>query len=370
MKSFLLAIETSCDETAAAVFELRRDARSAGELLRSEVVASQITSHQPYGGVVPELASREHLKNLPLVVKDALLKSGVAIDSIKAVSATRGPGLKGCLLVGWEYAKGLAYARGIPLIAVNHLEAHLNSCFLMPNDQQPEFPCLALLVSGGHTSLATWELPNKISVVAQTRDDAAGEAFDKIAALMGYPYPGGPALAAAAAKPDANKHAYEFPIGMADDSSAFSFSGFKTAVARKIAELSTLDAKERIDVAASAQEAIVEALLVKVDSAVQKNKVKSLLLTGGVAANGRLREKLAHFAAAKQLKFCVPAAKWCTDNAAMVGAAGLAAYQRDYAMYEQWLSGQRADSCLGLDVSFEVSAAARWPLGEPLHGQR
>lgn len=366
MERLLLAIETSCDETAAAVFDLKPRLEQAGSLLRSEVVSSQVKAHEPYGGVVPELASREHIRNLPLVIEQALGLAHCSMDDVAVVAATRGPGLNGCLLVGLGYAKGLAFASGAALIPVNHLEAHLFASFLMERSLQPLFPCLALLVSGGHTSLVLWSSEAEFQTIASTRDDAAGEAFDKVASLLGFPYPGGPALAAAADEWGERPCGFSFPIGMPDDSSAFSFSGFKTAVLRTVQEVGSLTGGKRGEIAAAVQEGVTDALLKKIEDALAQHGVRSILLTGGVAANRRIRQRVQDCAESRGLRFCAPKPKWCTDNAAMVGAAGLAAYQREPEVYDNW-SKSNTQFRLGPYAPFDLSAFPRWSLGEAIN---
>jgi N6-L-threonylcarbamoyladenine synthase len=314
----LVAIETSCDETAVAVLD-------RNGVLKAELVSSQINLHRPYGGVVPELAAREHLTNLPILFERALLEAGIVVQDVSAIAATRGPGLNGCLLVGLTFAKSFAVARGIPFIPVNHLEGHLWAGDLVENS--PKAPFLALLVSGGNTAIVLVKGFRDYTVVAETLDDAVGEAFDKVAMMLGLSYPGGPALSRLAATGDPLK--YQLPIGIPDDPLALSFSGLKTAVSRLIAELKsqnagTLEAGTVADVAASVESNLVQALSVKLISALEKySEARSVLLTGGVAANTRLRERLTSIAAERSIRFVVPLQKWCTDNAAMIGAVAL-----------------------------------------------
>lgn len=354
MERFLLAIESSCDETAAAVFALDQPAPHPGSALCCEVIASQVAEHAPYGGVVPELASREHIKNLPVVVGEALAKAGADAAQLAAVAVTRGPGLNGCLLVGVEYAKGLAYASGADLIGIHHLEAHLAASFLLETGEQPEFPCLALLVSGGHSSLVLWHGARRYQTIAETRDDAAGEAFDKVAALLGLGYPGGPALAAAAeAVEPTDVGRFEFPIGVPNDSASFSFSGFKTAVQRAVRSCGALDQRQVRAIASAAQGAIIEALIAKVEQAIDSCSPRSLLLAGGVAANRCLRERAAESCARHGLKLCILPPRWCTDNAAMVGACALR-------ILADGAAGAGRDARLKLSMS----SRARWPLDE------
>ncbi|MCB0325002.1 MAG: tRNA (adenosine(37)-N6)-threonylcarbamoyltransferase complex transferase subunit TsaD, partial [Bdellovibrionales bacterium] len=261
----LLAIETSCDETAVAVLDVEPFLSGApvGTYLKADLISSQAKLHQPYGGVVPELASRAHLINVPLMVEEALRLAGASLDTVSAIAVTRGPGLKGCLLVGLCYAKALSHARGVPLLAVHHIEGHLLAGELLPPDERPQWPVLALVVSGGHTMLVLMRGLGDYTVIAKTRDDAAGEAFDKGATLLGLPYPGGPQLSARAKDGDPTR--FKLPVGVADDPTSFSFSGLKTAVQRLIHQLGE-EAREPQtvnDLSASLQHAIVRALVEK-----------------------------------------------------------------------------------------------------------
>ncbi|MBP9837712.1 MAG: tRNA (adenosine(37)-N6)-threonylcarbamoyltransferase complex transferase subunit TsaD, partial [Proteobacteria bacterium] len=234
----LLAIETSCDETAVALLDLSKpisETSSSSEFLKSEIIASQIKLHQAYGGVVPELASREHLINLPLLIKKTIDDNSLNTDQIKAVAVTRGPGLKGCLLVGLTFAKFFAFSKNVPLLCINHLEGHVFSGNMLAREERPEYPYLTLLVSGGHTELILVEAYRKYKIICRTKDDAVGEAFDKSATLIGLPYPGGPQLAKRAETGD--EESFRFPYGMPEDDSAFSFSGIKTAISREVKSL-------------------------------------------------------------------------------------------------------------------------------------
>lgn len=336
----ILAIETSCDETAVALYS------PATAALHADLVSSQIKLHLPYGGVVPELAAREHLQALPLLVGEALHTAGAKLTEVSAVAVTRGPGLKGCLLVGISFAKGLALARNLPLLGINHLEGHLFVGDLGQNGELSlTFPTLALLVSGGHTLLVLVRGVRDYEVVASTRDDAAGEAFDKIATLLGLPYPGGPALAARAAHGNAAR--VSLPVALPNDLSSFSFSGLKTAV-RRLVDAPTFKRDEQsiADLAAAAQEAIVRALTEKTIAAANRLRPQSLLLTGGVAANARLQESLKAFAARAGIPLHLPPKRWCTDNAAMIAAAAA----RLWAARPQYSDG------------LEFDALPRWPL--------
>lgn len=312
---YILGIETSCDETSAAVV-------ADGTRVLANVVASQIELHQRYGGVVPELASRQHLENLPVVVRAALAESGLQVGNINAVAVTYGPGLIGALLVGVSFAKALALARQIPVVAVHHTVAHAYGCWL-GNGALP-LPAVGLIVSGGHTSLLYWQSHEHLRILGTTRDDAAGEAFDKVARLLGLPYPGGAALERLAREGD--PAAIRFPRAWLEpDSLDFSFSGLKTAVANY---LKAHPGASRADVAASFQQAVVEVLVRKTMMAAKRERVQSIILAGGVAANTYLRQQLARAAREAGCPFFVPQPEFCTDNAAMVASAGFYRLQR------------------------------------------
>ena len=317
----LLALETSCDETALALFDIdgfRAGVRSRDELLRAEIVSSQLKLHEPYGGVVPELAAREHLSNLPPLVRELLKRGNISLKELSAVAVTRGPGLNGCLLVGLSFAKALALGLEIPLIPVNHLEAHMFAAELDAEIREYEYPALSLLVSGGHTELILIERFRKYRVVARTRDDAVGEAFDKCATLLRLPYPGGPALSQLSES--GRPGAFSFPRGMPEHEDAFSFSGVKTAVSREVERLGDQMNVEqtRADLAHAVQTALVEALVEKSSAAITKHRPGTLVLTGGVAANSLLRTRLKAVCDKRGLDFKVPEQRWCTDNAAMI----------------------------------------------------
>jgi N6-L-threonylcarbamoyladenine synthase len=304
----VLGIETSCDDTAAAVL--------VDGCVRSSVVSSQDAVHGPYGGVVPELASREHFRNLLPVLDAALDRAGVSLADVDAVAVTRGPGLVGSLLVGLSTAKGIAIARGVPLVGVNHLEGHVLSALL---ERPVSFPFLALLVSGGHTSLYVARDLGRYACVGRTRDDAAGEAFDKAAMILGLGYPGGRAVDVSAreGRPDAIRFPRaRLPHGGHD----FSFSGLKTAVWQHVASAGG-DVRTP-DVAASVQEAIVDVLVDASLAAAAAHATARLVVAGGVAANSRLRARLAEAAAARGLDVILPSLGLCTDNAAMIAYAG------------------------------------------------
>lgn len=302
----ILAIETSCDETAAAVVE-------SGSVVRSSIVSSQVELHARYGGVVPEVASRAHLDLIVPVVSAAVSEAGLETTDIDAIAATHGPGLVGALLVGVSAAKSLALVWDVPFVAVNHLEAHLYAAFLEEPDL--EMPMVVLLVSGGHTILVVMEDHLRYRVLGATVDDAAGEAFDKVARFMGLGYPGGPAIDRLSVQGDPDSIA--FPRAMANDGWNFSFSGVKTAVVnhvRKNPGVSTAD------VAASFQEAVVDVLVDKARRAAREIGAKAICLAGGVAANSRLRARTAQVCEADGIRAVIPSRAMCTDNAAMVAA--------------------------------------------------
>jgi len=322
----VLGIESSCDETAAAVL-------ADGRRVLSSVVASQDALHAPYGGVVPELASRRHLEVIVPVVKKALADAGARLPDLDGVAVTQGPGLVGSLLVGCAVAKALAWVYRTPLVGVNHLEGHIYAAFL--TDDPPAHPFLALVVSGGHTALYHARAPLEYALVGQTRDDAAGEAFDKVAKLLGLGFPGGPIIETTATTGDPK--AITFPLAhMSDRAPDFSFSGVKTSVSLYVKRHGHLSGQQVADVAASFQAAVVKMLVRKSVKAALRLGVKRLVLTGGVAANGPLRAGLAAEAAEHGLTVHVPPRPLCTDNAAMITAAGT----------ERLRAGERADLTL------------------------
>lgn len=312
--TWILGIETSCDETSAAVV---RD----GSYVASNVVASQIAIHRQYGGVVPEVASRQHLEKITYVVEKAIKDAGLGFHDIDGVAVTVGPGLIGALLVGVAAAKAYSYALKIPLMPVHHLEAHLYANFLAHSELTP--PLICLVVSGGHTSLILLKNHLEYEILGATRDDAAGEAFDKIARVLGLPYPGGPALEDLASQGD--PQAVQFPRAwLGKNSLEFSFSGLKTAVLNFLKSNSEEEGKEFFlsDVAASFQAAVVEVLVEKTILAAKMSGVRDVCLAGGVAANSTLRELFEQKAGLEGLRFYFPEKKLCTDNAAMVACAG------------------------------------------------
>ncbi len=333
----ILGIESSCDETAAAVVE-------DGARIVSSVVASQLDTHAKYGGVVPELASREHLRAIVPVVREALERAGTGYGDLAAVAATSGPGLVGSLLVGLTYAKAISFARGLPLIGVNHIEGHIHA---VVSQAQVEYPALALVVSGGHTHLFELAAPCRYRLLGRTRDDAAGEAFDKVAKLLGFGYPGGPVIDALA--PHGNPHAVRFTLArMKGNALDFSFSGLKTAVLRWVqardlaAEIAArrellgrvrrpsveqwleVTPRETLDLVASFQYTVVEELLRRAAAAAEQVQARALVVSGGVACNSGLRAA----AAAMRLPYPVhfPSAALSTDNAAMIAAAAFPKY--------------------------------------------
>lgn len=311
----VLGIETSCDETAAAVV------RGGREVL-SSVVSSQVDLHARFGGVVPEIASRAHVELITPVIAEAMLSAGVEAKDIDLVAATMGPGLVGALLVGVSSAKALAMVWDVPFVGVNHLEAHMHAAFL--DEPDFELPAVVLLVSGGHTMLVHWQEDGSYSLLGETQDDAAGEAFDKVSRYLGLGYPGGPVIDKLAGEGDAS--IVKFPRPMLNDGYAFSFSGLKTSVVnyvRKNPEVATED------VAAAFQEAVVDLLVTKARRAAVEVGAKALCLAGGVAANSWLRERLLSVCVEEGLQAYLPSREMCTDNAAMVAAAGWHRYLID-----------------------------------------
>ncbi|HSF79810.1 MAG TPA: tRNA (adenosine(37)-N6)-threonylcarbamoyltransferase complex transferase subunit TsaD [Anaerolineales bacterium] len=335
----VLGIETSCDETAAAVVE-------SGRLILSSLVASQVDLHAQFGGVFPEVASRQHVRTIYPIVEGALQAAHLDLREVDAIAVTRGPGLPGSLVVGMNAAKGLALGSGLPLIGVNHLEAHIYSAWLHAAEEEPapepEFPLLALLVSGGHTELVLVSGHLQYQRLGATLDDAAGEAFDKVGRLLDLPYPGGPSIQRVAETGD--PQAFDFPRAWLEDTWNFSFSGLKTAVLREVRRLEgrvqTLPVSH---LAASFQAAVVDVLLGKTLRAAQAYKARQILVAGGVSANRALRKA---FQEQSPLKLHIPPISLCTDNAAMIAGAG----------YFRYLQGQ--GDGLGMDV------LPNWPLSE------
>ena len=340
----ILGIDTSCDDTSASVME-------DGSKILSNIVSSQTEIHARYNGIVPELASRRHIEMILPVVEESLKKADVSLSEISAIAVCHGPGLIGSLLVGCSFAKAVCYSKGIPLIAVNHLEGHLLSAFL--ESPSPEFPFLSLVVSGGHTSLYIAEDFGKYTEIGRTRDDAAGEAFDKVSKLLGLGYPGGPVIDRLAA--EGNPHAIEFPRAYLPETFDFSFSGLKTAVLNYLrvqeqkigsaeaqmsappqpplgkggieggvsSELQNFRTSALVsDIAASFQAAVIDVLARKVEWAVKKERINRVTLSGGVSANSSLRKRINEIGKGKGWEVFMPSTALCTDNAAMIACAG------------------------------------------------
>jgi N6-L-threonylcarbamoyladenine synthase len=309
MDELYLGIETSCDDTSCAIFSPARGVvvhRTAAQL-----------DHERYGGVVPEIASRSHMRTLLPLYESVMADSNAALSALAGIGVTNGPGLTGSLLVGLSFAKALAYASGVPLAGIHHIEGHILANAL---EGPLELPALVLVVSGGHTQLVLMERVGRYEVVGSTRDDAAGEAFDKIGKLLDLPFPGGPAVERAAREGDAT--AYDFPRGLRRSGECdFSFSGLKTAVRLAVEALDELGPRVVADVAASAQEAIVEILVEKSLLGLERTGARRLYLAGGVAANGRLRAAIEQRLAGSSIPVSWPRPEYCTDNAAMIACA-------------------------------------------------
>jgi N6-L-threonylcarbamoyladenine synthase len=346
----VLGVETSCDETAASVVE-------DGRLVRSDVVASQILVHAQYGGVVPEVASRQHVATIAPVLRRAVADAGIGFADLDGIAVTHGPGLVGALLVGVETAKSLAYALKKPLVGVNHLAGHLAAVFLedpkpFATPGPPPFPHLALLVSGGHTALIRVDGPQQTRLLGSTRDDAAGEAFDKVGKMLGLGYPGGVKVDKLSATGDGGKFALPRALAGRDDVD-FSFSGLKTAVrelltARPGGLESPPEGAELADLCASFQEAVVDVLVRKSRRALVLQGLSDLIVCGGVAANSGLRKGLAAAAAEDGFRLYVPSPKRCTDNASMIAAAGTQLLMR----------GLRAPLDLSVDPGLPLNSGA------------
>ena len=331
---YILAIESSCDETSAAVVVNGRE-------VLSNVIASQISTHEKYGGVVPEVASRMHIEAVSGVVEEALLEANITLDKIDAIGVTYGPGLVGALLVGLSYAKALAFTLGVPLVGVNHMQGHINANYIQHKDLKPPF--ITLVVSGGHTHLVEVKDYQNYEILGRTRDDASGEAFDKISRAMGLGYPGGPIIDKLAKQ--GNKHAIEFPRAFLDDSYDFSFSGLKSAVLNYL-NAQKMKKQEIVveDVAASFQEAVVEVLATKAVHAAEEKGYKTIALSGGVAANSALRDKITKMAGEKGIEIKFPRIELCTDNAAMIGCAG----------YHNFINGKIDDMSLNAVPNLKI----------------
>ncbi len=329
----ILAIETSCDETSASIIEAELKFKREKIKILSNIISSQVDLHKRYGGVVPEVASRAHMKNIvPLTytaLKQIETKTGQSspagiLNKIEAIAVTIGPGLIGSLLVGVNFAKTLAYILNKPIVPINHLEGHIYINFVNTDQlktSRPKFPVLCLIISGGHTSLILIKDYFKHQVLGQTLDDAAGEAFDKIGKLLNLPYPGGPSIEREAR--DGNKIAFTFPRPMIDSPDFnFSFSGLKTAVLYEVKnQKSTIKKKTIADIAASAQQAIIDVLIKKTIRAIEKYKVNTIMIGGGVAANKELGKQFKTQSSKLKVSFIAPPTKLCTDNAAMIGVA-------------------------------------------------
>ena len=331
----ILGIETSCDETAAAVVKNGRE-------VLSNVINSQIDIHKQYGGVVPEIASRCHIEAVNVVIDEALEKAGVTFSDIDAIAVTYGPGLVGALLVGVSTAKALAYALKKPLVHVHHIKGHICANYVAHHDLKPPFICL--VASGGHSHIVYAEDFMKYEIMGMTRDDAAGEAFDKIARILGLGYPGGPKIDKLAK--EGNPNAFEFPrVKMANDSLDFSFSGVKTAVLNYLHKLDQNgETYNKADIAASFQDAVTDVLCEHtIEAALMKNS-KIIAIAGGVAANSALRAKMTEMAGEKGIKVLYPEPVLCTDNAVMIACAG----------YYEYLAGTRADLTLNAVPSLKL----------------
>lgn len=314
----VLGIESSCDETAAAIVV-------DGRRILSSAIASQVEVHHPYGGVVPELASRHHIEAIVPIVDQAIRDAGVATEEIEAVAVTQGPGLVGCLLIGFSFAKAFAFARRLPWVGVDHLEGHLYSVRL--GDDPPDYPYVALLASGGHTGVYYVASETRHELLGQTRDDAAGEAYDKVAKMLGLGYPGGAVIDCLAGEGDADSIAFTRPY-LDKEQFDFSFSGLKTAVNRYLQANPRAVEERCADVAAAFQEAVMDVLVYKLFYAAEVKKCDRVAVVGGVAANGRLRERLTIDGSAKGIGVHIPPLALCGDNAAMIAAVGYHQLQR------------------------------------------
>lgn len=332
----ILGIETSCDETAAAVVK-------NGEEVLSNVISSQVALHAEFGGVVPEIASRNHLEKIDEVIRLAVKEAGISMQELTAISVTVGPGLVGALLVGVSEAKALAFALGKPLVPVHHIEGHIAANFISNPECEPPFVCL--VASGGHSHLLLVEDYGKIRIYGRTRDDAAGEAFDKVARAVGLGYPGGPKLEKMAK--EGNPHAYHFPTAKMEDAPYdFSFSGVKSAVLNEMNRKKMLGEEVRVaDLCASFQENVTEVLSEKAIALCKELHINRLSIAGGVAANGKLREKMEEKAKQEGMEFFCPKLILCTDNAAMIAAAA----------YHEWKKGNFAGHDVNAYPSLSLS---------------
>ena len=329
-----LSIESSCDETAVAVLKNGRE-------VLANVVSTQIELHKKFGGVVPEVAPRKHIENIDAVYQEALDTAGIKPEETDHIAVTYGPGLVGALLVGLSYAKALAFTLGVPLVGVNHMQGHINANYIQHKDLKPPF--ITLVVSGGHTHLVEVKDYQNYEILGRTRDDASGEAFDKISRAMGLGYPGGPIIDKLAKQ--GNKHAIEFPRSFLDDSYDFSFSGLKSSVLNYL-NAQKMKKQEIVveDVAASFQEAVVEVLSTKAVHAAEEKGYKTIALSGGVAANSALRDKITRMAGEKGIEIKFPSIELCTDNAAMIGCAG----------YHNFINGKIDDMSLNAVPNLKI----------------
>ncbi len=321
----ILGIDTSCDDTAAAVVE-------NGVRIVSNIVSSQTDIHKKYGGIVPELASRRHIEMILPVVDEALKGAGAGLEDVLAIAVCHGPGLIGSLLVGCSFAKALCFSKNIPLLAVNHLEGHMFSCFL--EEPRPEFPFISLIASGGHTSLYRVDGFGKYRELGRTRDDASGEAYDKVSKLLGLGYPGGPVIDKLAS--EGNPKAIDFPRPYLPESFDFSFSGLKTAVRMAISGQQSAVSEKKLkadscglkadlsvaDIAASFQACMVDVLIRKTEWAIKKEGLRRVTLSGGVSANSELRKRMKEMGDEREIEIFIPSINLCTDNAAMIASAG------------------------------------------------
>lgn len=333
----ILAIETSCDETAAAVIKNGRE-------VLSNIISSQIELHKLYGGVVPEIASRKHIEKINQVIEEALSEAGVTLQDVDAIGVTYGPGLVGALLVGVAEAKAISFATGKPLIGVHHIEGHISANYIENEALKPPFLCL--VVSGGHTHLVLVKEYGEYQIIGKTRDDAAGEAFDKVARAIGLGYPGGPKIDKLAK--EGNREAIAFPRAQIEGSPYdFSFSGLKSAVLNYINSMEMKkEAINRADIAASFQHAVVDVLVTRTVAAAKAYGMKQVAIAGGVAANSALRQAMAEACGENGLDFCHPAFIYCTDNAAMIGTAA----------YYEYIKGVRS--------SLDLNAVPNLKIGE------
>lgn len=306
----VLGVESSCDETAVALID--------GETVLSSVVSTQLV-HETWGGVVPELASREHMRDIQPILERALQQAGRSLEDVEAFAVTQGPGLLGSLLVGFHFTKALAWAMEKPFLGVNHMEGHIFASFT--DEQEPELPCLVLVISGGHTQLVLMERPREYHIIGETLDDAAGEAFDKVSKLLGLGYPGGPAISRQAEC--GNERFMSYPRALAGrDELDFSFSGLKTAVLNSLrAEDQAWRERHLADICASFEQAVCDQLMRQTLRAVDRTEARTLVLAGGVAANRRLREQLVEATRNMPLDLRLPPKAWCTDNAVMIARA-------------------------------------------------